>query len=261
MPLDNTALEQALERAAGEPAARPEFYRQLLDAQVIVIGHSDPPAAGTAMLEAGARVSIFNWQTKDGLPFIPFFSSLAALQRVLDEEAGYLALPVRTLFEMTRGATLVLNPGSDHGKEFFPAEVEALLTSGVNHVGTQRVVQEATEVLLGQPANRPEAMVSALAALFAKHAGVRAAYLCLMHDPAASPAPVLMIGVEGVDEADLDPVIREAGAVAADTAPAGEPVDFVQVRRGDGGISDYFAGSVPPFYKRGLGSKLRSLFG
>ncbi|HXJ09309.1 MAG TPA: enhanced serine sensitivity protein SseB C-terminal domain-containing protein, partial [Burkholderiales bacterium] len=165
--------------------------------------------------------------------------------------------PARTLFEMTKGTTLVLNPNLDHTKEFFPNEIEALLTSGLSHVPQARVVQKETQVLLGQPANYPAEMVAALTTLLAKHPAVKAAYLCLMHDTSVQEKPSLLVGFEG--DAGVEQAIQEAGSVAADTAPKGQPVDFMRVARGEKGVSAYLIGSVKPFYERSWGSKLKSL--
>lgn len=248
MPFPDNPLEAALHQAATEPAARPGFYRCLMASDVFIIGRTDRPGDGSKTLEAGATLSIAHMQKPDGTPFIPFFSSLEALSQVLREEAGYVSMPARDFFEMTRGSTLILNPGLDYGKEFFANETEALLATGMNHATTERIVQQATKVLLGQPANPPSGMVTSLSKLLAKHRNIVAAYLCLMQDDAADAPPVLVVGIEG--EGDLAAAMREAGAVAADTAPRGEPVDFVVVQRGDGGISAYFLESVEPFYRR-----------
>ena len=252
------ALEIALARAATEPATRPEFYRLLLASDIFVIGHADVPGDGMATIPAGAKLSVVNWEKKDGTRFIPFFSSLEALQLALSEEARFVAMPARNFFEITRGATLVLNPASGHGKEFFPNEIEALLATGVNHVATERVVEKATTVLLGQPASYPAEMVSSLTALLARHSNIKAAYLCLMHDPQSTPGPALVVGFEG--DGDIKTAMREAGAVAADTAPRGTPVDFVEIKRGEAGMGDYFFKSGKPFYERSWGATLRSLF-
>ena len=134
-------LVQALERAAQEPAQRPAFYRALMKADVFVIGHTDQPdlnAHGHHTIPAGANVSLVNWEKADGTPVIPFFSHLEALQRAIDDETSYLSLPARSLFELTRGATLFLNPKSDHGKEFVPHEIEALLDTGMNQKAATR---------------------------------------------------------------------------------------------------------------------------
>jgi hypothetical protein len=77
---------------------------------------------------------------------------------------------------------------------------------------------------------------------------VKAAYLALIHDPSAGENPHLIVGIE-VD-GDWEQVIREAGTVAGDTAPKGEPVDLVRVVRGDRGLGQYFTENVKPFYER-----------
>lgn len=259
MEIEENALDKALRRAADEPAERPEFYHILLESTVFVIGSSNQISEGISTLEAGSNVQIQNWQKQDGSPVIPFFSSLQALERAIEGEESYMALPARPFFEMTRGATLVLNPRSDYGKEFFPDEIEALLSEGVNKLPASRVVQKETKVLLGQPKDYPAAMVSSLTTLLSKHSDVKAAYLALMHDPSVDEKPHLVIGIEA--ENHFENVIREAGAVAGDMAPAGEPVDLVRVIHGEHGLSRYFLEEVKPFYERTWGSKLKSVFG
>ncbi|MDR6990159.1 enhanced serine sensitivity protein SseB C-terminal domain-containing protein [Luteimonas sp. 3794] len=250
-------LEIALARAADEPAERPEFYKALLESDVYVIGHTDTPGDGLATIPAGSQVSIVNLEKEDGTPFIPFFSSLDALQRVLHEETRFVSMSARSFLDITRGATVVLNPESDYGKEFLPNEIDALLATGLNHVAAERVVQKATRVLLAQPETVPSDMVAALTAFLKKHAGIKAAYLCVMHEAESTQAPTWIVGLEG--DGDMDAVMRQAGSVAADTAPRGEPVDFVRVQRGDGGLSDHFTGLVKPFYKRSWGATLRAM--
>jgi hypothetical protein len=251
-------LERKLMLAADDPASRPEFYEALLGAEVFVIGFTDSEGEGVATIPAGAKISIVNWEKNDGTPIVPFFTSLEALQRALSEEARYLVLPARSFLEITHGSFLVLNPASPYGKEFFPNEVKALLDTGMNHAPQTRVVQKETKVLLGQPANYPSEMVSALTALLAKHSAVKAAYLCLMHDASISEKPSLVVGFEG--EGDLSKAMQAAGSVAADTAPKDEPVDFTVLKRGEAGLSDYMFKSVKPFYERSWGIKLRSIF-
>ncbi len=259
MEIEENALERALRRAADEPAERPEFYRLLLESTVFVIGTSGQLSEERETLEAGSNVQIQNWQRQDGSPVIPFFSSIEALQRAIDREESYMALPARPLFEMTRGATLVLNPRSDYGKEFFPNEIESLLSDGINKRPAQRVVKKETKVLLGQPKDYPAAIVASLTTLLSKHSNVKAAYVALMHDPSVDEKPHLVIGIEADNH--FEKVIREAGTVAGDMAPGGEPVDLVRVVRGESGLSQYFVDEVKPFYERTWGSKLKSVFG
>lgn len=252
-------LERKLMLAADDPASRPEFYKALMAAEVFVIGFTDPPHEGATTIPAGAKLSIVNWEKNDGTPTIPFFTSLEALQRALKEESKFVALPAKNLFEMTLGSFLMLNPASPYGKEFFPNEIQALLDTGMNTAPQSRVVEKETRVLLGQPANYPTAMVSALTALLAKHRSVKAAYLCMMHDPSSSEKPSLVVGLEG--DADIREAMGQAGVVAVDTAPKGELVDFVVLKKGEPGISNYMYQSVNPFYERAWVTRLRSFFG
>jgi hypothetical protein len=242
------ALERALRLAAAEAASRPDFYRVLLESEVYVIGNKPQGAADSNTVAAGEKLSIQNWAKDDGTPIVPFFSSLAQLRRALTEEASYLALPARSLFEITKGASLVLNPNADYGKEFVPQEVEALLSGGMTQEPVQRVTQKEAKVLLGQPAKYPTRIVEALKALFAKRDEVSAAYLCLMHDTAQDEKAHLVVGVE-VD-GELEPLLREAGTIAADAAPEDEAVDLFRVVAGDEGLSAYFLKSVKAFYRR-----------
>jgi hypothetical protein len=248
MQTEDNALELALMLAASEPAHRPEFFRLLLDSTIFILGSSGQMDEGPVTLKANTQVQIQNWVKPDGSSVIPFFSSLRALQLAIKNDEPYIALAARTFFEITRGAELILNPRSEYGKEFTPTEVEAILSEGVSQLPEQRVVEKDTHVLLGQPANYPTEMVASLSTLLAKHSNVKAAYLALMHDVSRDETPHLIIGIEA--EGDFENVIREAGTVAGDTAPKGEPVDLIRVIRGESGLGQYFIEEVKPFYER-----------
>jgi hypothetical protein len=69
-----------------------------------------------------------------------------------------------------------------------------------------------------------------------------------MFDSTVDEKPHLIVGIEG--EGDFENVLREAGSVAGDLAPEGEPVDLVRVVRGEAGIGKYFIEAAKPFYKR-----------
>ena len=216
---EESELDKILRLAAGEPAHRPQFCEVLMRSEVFLLGSTEKSGMGGVVnLEAGNRVQIQHWQKPDGSAVIPFFSSLEVLKDSIEAEESYLALPARSLFEITLGATLVLNPRSNYGKEFVPEEVEHLLSMGVSRVPSRRVVEKETEVLLGQPAHYPTKMIDSLTQFFAKHTDVKKAYLALMHDTSIDEKPHLIIGIE--TEGDAEKIIREAGNVAGDTAPS-----------------------------------------
>jgi hypothetical protein len=263
-------LATALARAADGPAERLAFYRLLLSSIVYVIGDAGAPGAKQRAMQQGEKLSIRHWQGKDGSAVVPFFTSLPALQRVLKEESGYLALPARELFALTRGASLVLDPMSGHDKEFYPDEVADLLDKGADHVAQTRAPAGAPapapsrEIVLDQPPEPPAALIDALAALLPHHPGVQRAYLCRMHDPAAGDTPSLLVGFEGGD--GLGEALDAARAVAAGAAPSGVAVDVVPLRAGDPGPSEYLLTAVAPFYTRtppksGLAATIRGWFG
>ena len=247
MDHDENPLARALRLASGDPAARPDFYRQLLESEVYVLGPPDD-GDGERRVVPGESIAIQHWTRRDGSPVLPFFTSLEALQRAIDEQCTYFALSARALLEMTRGASLVLDPRSEFGKEFVPAEVESLLAGGFGQAVQRREYAEAAQVLLGQPKQRPVALLEGLAAFLAKRPTVRAAYLALMHEPAVDPDAHLIVGIEL--DGEPGPLLAEIGSVAGDLAPPGEAVDLVRVERGAGGISDYFLENVEPFYRR-----------
>lgn len=255
--IEESKLEQLLKLAATEPAHRPEFYSVLLDSTVYILGDTGqaPEANGKIQLEAGSKLAIQHWQKQDGTPVIPFFSSLRVLQRSVDSEQTYVALTARSLFEITSGATLILNPKSEMGKEFLPGEIEALLSSGLSRTTVQRVVEQETNVILGQPAIYPSKLVDSLIQLFSKHEPVHRAFLALMHDPSIDSKPHLIVGIEAYGDIGL--VMREAGNVAADTAPDNELVDLCRVRENEEGLSQYFIERTKPFYDRSWGAKLQ----
>ena len=66
-------------------------------------------------------------QTDDGEQAIPFFLNLAMLQQDVGLDAEFVMINAEKLFRITKGATLVMNPTSEHPKEFLAEEVEAIL--------------------------------------------------------------------------------------------------------------------------------------
>ncbi|WP_175425733.1 enhanced serine sensitivity protein SseB C-terminal domain-containing protein [Trinickia violacea] len=251
-------MERLLRLAATEPAYRPQFSRALLNAEVFILGHPENELVqGT--LQAGTKVSVKNWYREDGSPVIPFFTSEEAMRLAIREEEKYLRLPARSLFEITRGASLFLNPQLDYGKEFVPGEVEALLNAGVGSQVTTRVIQQETKVLIGKPRIWPEDVVQSVTKLLVGRREVKAAYLALMHDTSIDQQPHLLLAVEFEGE-DLQ-VLQDVGAVAGEYVKTYGPIDVIRIAHSDTGLAGHFYQNDKPFYERTLASKLKSAFG
>lgn len=254
-------LERLLKLAVTEPAHRPAFFRELLDATVLILGDSDQVQQdGDITLNADTPVNIQHWEKQDGGSIIPFFSSLEALQKAVEDEQPFIAMPARVLFEITEGADLFLNPKAEYGKEFYPEEVAMLLATGGVTKPAERYIDKDTQILLGQPEEYPSAMVDALTTLFSQRKPVRRAFLALMHDQAVDEKPNLLVGLEvDGDQGDIEALINEAGSVASETAPNDEPVDFCLVSEKEPGVSHYLITHTQPFYQRRWGSWLRNI--
>lgn len=254
-------LEKSLEKAVKDPAYRTLFYRTLLDSTVYILAESGVQDKGELIIAPNAELNIQHWEMQDGLSTIPFFSSLKMLQQAVeDEEQPFMALPVRDLFAMTKGAQLFLNPKCEYGKAFYPQEVAMLLQTGGMAQPMEQVIDGGSKILLGQPEEYPSAMVDALTTLFTQRKIVRNAYLALFQDQTADEKPNLLIGLE-IDgsDAEIELLIQETGSLASETAPEEEPVDLCLVtdEKGDA-VSHYLQTHTQPFYQRRWGSWLRN---
>ena len=132
-------ITKALQAAAQDPTLRNDFYRTLLDAHVYMLVTTNPGIYGdiTGVLEQETMPVVY-WEKPDGKPVVPFFSSKKVLKEALNEEQ-YLKMPASTVFELTRGMHLILNPMTDNAKELHPSEVDAMLSG------------EIFEMLLAEP--------------------------------------------------------------------------------------------------------------
>jgi len=249
----NQRLEEVLKLAATEPAHRPEFFTLLMEASVWVPGRSTDE-----QLDATTPVELQHWEKEDGTSVIPFFTSEAAMAEATEGEQSYVMLPVRTLFEMTQGETLFLNPKLPTGKEFSPREIAHLLGEEGSALSQQTVLEGGTPLLLSEVAEPPAQMIDSLTQLLSKYKQVRRAFVAHIKEQ-ADDKPNLLIAIEADD--DIDTIIRAAGAVATDTLLEDEPVDICQIVEGEKGISHFFTAHITPFYERRWGSFLREFKG
>ncbi|MFN9717937.1 MAG: enhanced serine sensitivity protein SseB C-terminal domain-containing protein [Planctomycetota bacterium] len=249
-------LEHSLMRAATDPSQRPQFYRDLLAADIYLInvgGESLDIQDG--VLSEGSNVQMQSWR-RDGEDWLPIFSSLPRLQECLQTESTYLQLNAKSFFEITRGAHVILNPNLDYGKEFTATEIEGMLDGSIFRTGQGYTAKQDTKVLIGQPAEYPTALVKALSRLFVKHRDIKAGYLAHFFNPERDERPHTLIGIDATG--DWDSIVGDAGMVAKETLPENEIVDFVRVSADDTGVSQYMLHGTKPFYKK---SFLRNVFG
>ena len=115
--MDNQNLQDAFEQTQQNYELIPQFINELLDSEVFCLGTQDQDK----------NFQFRMLQSADGDQAIPFFLSLDMIHSDVGEDAEYFKMNTRSLFSMTRGATLVLNPTAELAKEFSPEEVESIL--------------------------------------------------------------------------------------------------------------------------------------
>ncbi|HIP94696.1 MAG TPA: enhanced serine sensitivity protein SseB, partial [Leucothrix sp.] len=184
MLLPVNELEKALHKAAADNTQAPAFYEELMESKVFILGKPEENAdSGKFTLEEEQALIIQHWEREaDKSPVVPFFTSLQMLQQAINDDEPYLELPTASLFQLTMGAPLVLNPNSEFGMEFEPEDVAVLLDSDLL-VNSEHILDEETEVLLGIPSEVPSAFNTVLSDYFAKHPQVESAYLGTIQIP------------------------------------------------------------------------------
>lgn len=239
-------IEQAIEQLGGDPAKLDGFVRQLLDEQLWAI----QGAGGPDEVDGQPVLRLRTFQAERG-EFYALFTSPRRLRPWLLEGDRLAQVTGRTFFNTVRGHSVVIDPGSDHCIEVGAPHIEALVGGAPRRIP----IPAGTELILGQPAERPEPLLEALADYLLEERRVRRAFLAQV----ALPAPAdsfLAIGLETAD--DIEPLGER---VVANLAARGLPSELITVLiteltivpivAGDA-ISDYMRSSTRPFYVQPL---------
>ena len=257
--LPESRLEVLLALAAEEPAHRPEFYRALLESEVYVISNLELEGEGRGYLTSGDALSILTICADDNNPIIPFFTSIDRLTRFVEHQSQWIGINARNLFNLTKGATLVLNPQSRYAQPFYPTMIEALLTIGIHHSCRKTTSASYDGVRISPPEPYPSKMVDSLIIFFAGRPEVTTAYVALKQG-LEDRQPHLLVGIDTCDDAEQ--IIREAGSVALDTVPDELPeVAFVDMNRIPNQISKAILRNGRIFYEKSWGTRLMDCAG
>ena len=233
-------LERALVAAVKDPASGPDFYRLLLEHDLLVLGtvEGQEDASDKIALELGGKLNLVSGH-KDGSRFLPIFSSLTRLQEYVKQDSKYLSINGRALLEWTRGAPITLNPASEYGKELTPGQVQQLLGGPA----PARVIVGETEY--------PTALVEALTQLFAARPDIQTAWMIQLASADRATEPHPLVGIETVGDW---PSLMQAIQTMAQTSVPGMMFDVQRVdRRNPGGMTGGLL-QVQPFYQRGAPS-------
>lgn len=240
-------LEQALVKAVKNADAAPDFYRLLLESDLLVLGTAEGQegASDKFSLAPGSKLNLVT-ALKDDSQYLPVFSSLARMQDYVKQESKYLSINGRALLELTRGAPVILNPASEYGKELTAQQVAQLLSPAPAPAQPRTIVGEA---------GYPMPLVEALTRVFTVHPAVEAAWMIQVTfaDRAKEPHP--LVGIESGDVPGF-PKLVQAIQDEMERANVGLVFDIQRIDRNIAtSLTDALL-QVPPFYTRGARQKL-----
>ncbi|RDS78955.1 SseB protein [Dyella monticola] len=170
-----TLLEAARSAANSEGRRQTEeaVFKALLDSTVYAHVPHGPVPPGRIRFVQFVRPD--NQQT-----VLPFFSDRKQAEEASALKVGIVAMSGRRLFELTQGATLMLNPNLDR-VALYPPEISALLAGRPLGFFTQEKLQQDETVGACPPTISTETLVLALRALFTREPAVRAGYMVEVH--------------------------------------------------------------------------------
>lgn len=239
-------LEKSLIEAYNDVSARNRFYTKLLWNDLIVLTDANPNLhEGVNTLNENTTVQFVTFE--DGR--IPIFTSENRIfdKGVVKEKLQIMSMKGQDLFGIAKGATFVLNPYSDYGKELLKEEIESLIDGSIFEDSNSHSVEKDTEVLIGQPTIKPTEFLKALSRLFQEHETVKSAFVGIIKMAKSEEEPHLIIAIDL--EADLGSVTCKAIPIAEKMMAKEEVVDFIKIDD-KGGVSDYFTKETKPFYTR-----------
>ena len=235
-------LEKALVEAVKTPSSAPNFYRLLLESDLLVMGTAEgrEEAQEQFSLAPGSNLKLVTG-LKEGSPYLPVFSSLARMQEFVTQESKYLSVNGRALLELTRGGPIILNPASQYGKELSPLEIQQLLDGSASHIQPRAIAGEAPY---------PVALIEALNRVFAARPDIETAWMIhvALADRPDEPHPLVGIELDakmGSDWPSLMQAIQSAAEGLPDMLFDIQRVD----RRNPAGMTSALLQAVP-FYQR-----------
>ena len=197
-------------------------------------------------------MKIKEFESQDGRRFIPIFSSIESLQKGIAMEETYLQFDAKTLFEITKGASYILNPYSSYAKEFSPEEVDSLLNNRFIK-RCELKIEKNTRFAVGQPKEYPQSLVDALKKYFSMTSVVNKAYLMQIFILDKDVKPHLMVAINMFRQNEK--IVQNAITVSQPFMNKDDFVDFMIVNR-----SDELIKGVKPFFTNTLLNQVKNIF-
>lgn len=167
--------------------AQNALFKALLDATV----YAHVPIEGAPP----GRIRFIQFVRPDnGQTVLPFFSDRAQAEQPQRTDASIVAMSGRRLFELTRGATLMLNPNLDQ-VALYPPEIVALLEGRELGYIAKHTLAGGISVDACPPTVSTDELGTALLGLFEEEQTVRSAYLTEVHPEGEHAEAFLLLTV------------------------------------------------------------------
>jgi hypothetical protein len=186
--------------ALTDKTSEPAFFQALLDATV----YAHAPRTGRS-----GRLHLIQFSLpQSGLMVLPFFSDELQARAAAGSTATVVTLTGRQLFELSRGATLMLNPNST-SCTLYPEEIAALLDHGEIGVVDKIDVTEPSSMEFREPDAAPSWLIDPLIALYARLPSVEMTYMVEFRSPDdTEPEHVGLLIGSGVPSMETERAVR-----------------------------------------------------
>lgn len=237
-----SAFEQALARARESADAEAEFFRLLLDATLY---------AHAPLSDDHPRLRLLMLRHPDGYDAVPLFTDIEQAHAAAQGAARVLHGTGRTMLELTRGATVMLNPNRE-ACLLFPEEITTLLESGFVARIAFEEVGSSLQALFRVADNPPPWVIRTLRRALAAMHGVFEAYVVEMRRMDPPDSPVVLLIVIGVPRSQADRTVRaSATALQAQGRTHRSPNIDIMTFDAEAGPPEYLAEmGIKPFFRR-----------
>jgi len=197
--------------AADIARAEDAFFNALLDATIYAHVPIDPPPEGSMRFVQFIRPD-------NGQTVLPFFSDRNQAEAAAAGSVGIVAMQGLRFFDLTRGATVMLNPNRDR-IALYPAEINALLGGRPVGTFTQEIIEADEQVRVSPPTMSTAILIEGWQDLYVNEPAVRSAYLAEVHRTKHGPEAFLLLTLvvtAGNDERIVHLTALKLGALSPD---------------------------------------------
>lgn len=236
-------LERLIEASIGNSEAEPAFFRALLEAVMYAHAPIEPKAD---------RLRFIMFKSPyDGTLVIPVFTDMTRATDAARGKATIVKMGGRMLFEMTRGATIMINP-NDARCTLYPEEISRLLDDGTVAPVQRSQITEGDAARLYKLPSVPKALGRELKRVLRRTTGVEVAYVAGTRPREPGYPDGLLIALVGNGKEQDRTARAIATALYDEMCKLDRPVDIVQYLASEPLPSWVRALRMKAFYRRSL---------